>query len=297
MALIPSLIFAVILVFGSLRMIPGDPVDQIAGPYASEVEKIELRKQLNLDGPFSEQLWEYFCAILQGDLGRSLLTGDRATKMLWDRIPATLELALLAVFISLIVGLVLGMVSAFFSGQWPDHIALFFSLIGVSMPNFWLGPLLVIVFSVYLSWLPVSERGGLLSYILPSLTLGLSLCAILARVTRSSVLDEKRKLYATVARAKGCGEGRVFGKHILKNAAIPITTILGLQLGALLTGSIITEKIFDWPGIGLLLIESIQGRDYPVVQACVLFFAIIYNLTNFLVDLTYMWLNPRARIT
>jgi peptide/nickel transport system permease protein len=291
---LPISLIVIILVASILRLIPGDPVDKIAGPYATESEKLAIKKQIGLSDPLPIQISNYLKNIFHGNLGKSIITGEDITQMIARRIVPTFEIAILAVLFSVFLGLGFGIIGAIYNGKWPDFLSLFLSLLGVSMPNFWLGPLLVLLFAVQLQILPVSERTGLASYILPMITLGFSLSAITARITRSSLLDQLNEQYVLVARSKGLSFKDILIHHVFKNAAIPITTIIGLQLGALLTGAIITEKIFDWPGIGLLLVESIQNRDYPVVQACVLIFSISYLMINLLTDVCYMLLNPRV---
>jgi ABC-type dipeptide/oligopeptide/nickel transport system permease component len=205
-------------------------------------------------------------------------------------------LALAAMLVAIFIAIPLGVIAALYRGRAIDHAAMTLSLLGVSMPNFWLGPLLAIVLSVQLGWLPVSGSGTPAHFVLPAVTLGAALAAMLARMTRATLADELRELYVVAARARGLGRTRVVVAHALRNSLIPIVTIVGLQLGAVLTGTIITETIFAWPGIGRLLIQAIGFRDYPLVQGCVLFIAVVYVAMNLIVDLVYAWLDPRIRL-
>jgi peptide/nickel transport system permease protein len=217
------------------------------------------------------------------------------TVLIGEHYPATLELTLAAMLISLLIALPAGVLSGIRQYSGWDHSTMFLALLGVSMPNFWLGPLLIWVFSIQLGWFPVSGKGGLTHLLLPALTLGASMAAIVARMTRSSVLEVLREDYVMTARAKGLSEARIILKHVLRNAMLPVLTVVGLQFGALLAGSIITETIFSWPGLGTLMVKAIQTRDYPVVQGCVLVIALSYVLVNLLTDLLYGVIDPRIR--
>jgi len=291
--LIPTLLGAVSIVFVLIHLVPGDPVDVMLGETASASDKEELRRHLGLDRPLVVQYGDFLAGVAAGDLGRSLYERRSVGGLIAARLPATVELALCAMALAVLIAFPLAILAAAKSGSWFDRTALVFSLFGVSMPNFWLGPLLMILFSIQLGWLPVSGRGGPAHLLLPSVTLGMGMAAILVRMLRASLLQIKREDYVQAARAKGLSETRVWLKHILRNASISVITILGLQLGGLLAGSIITETVFAWPGIGRLTVQAIQTRDYPLVQGCVLIIAIAYVLINFLTDALYRFVDPR----
>jgi ABC-type dipeptide/oligopeptide/nickel transport system permease component len=230
-----------------------------------------------------------------GDLGTSLRTNQPVSSVIAERMPATFELAGAAVIVAVVIAVPLGVLAAVRAGTPIDHSATTLALVGISMPTFWLGPLLAIVFSVMLGWFPVSGRGTLANLVLPAITLGAPLAAVLARMTRASVLEELRELYVLAARARGVSRARAILRHAFRNSLIPIVTVLGLQLGSVLTGAVITETIFAWPGVGRLLIQSISARDYPAVQGCVLLIAFTYVSTNLIVDVAYGFLDPRIR--
>ncbi len=292
---IPVLIGVATLVFALIHLIPGDPVRTMLGESASEESVIELRGRLGLDRPLYEQYGRYLKNLAHGDLGRSLRTDEPVVRALAERIPATFELAAAAMIVATVVAIPLGILAAVCAGTAVDHLATTLALVGISMPSVWLGPLLAIVFSVELGWLPVSGRGTLAQLVLPAVTLGAPLAAMLARMTRASVIDELRELYVTAARARGVSRARAILRHAFRNSLIPIVTVLGLQVGAVLTGAVITETIFAWPGIGRLLIQSIGFRDYPLVQGCILLIAATYVSVNLLTDLAYGLLDPRIR--
>jgi len=266
------------------------------GDAASPQSVAELRGRLGLDRPLPLQYAAFVAGAARGDLGVSLRTNERVTAAIAARLPATVELALAAILVALVIAIPTGVVAAVNPDSGVDHVATTFALVGISMPNFWLGPLLAIVFSVGLGWFPVSGRGTLGHLVLPAITLGAPLAAVLARMTRASLIDELRELYITAARARGLPPGRVVMKHAFRNSLIPIVTVLGLQVGGVLTGAVITETIFAWPGVGRLLIQSIGFRDYPVVQGCVLFIAMTYVSVNLLTDVAYAYLDPRIRV-
>jgi peptide/nickel transport system permease protein len=230
-----------------------------------------------------------------GDLGTSLRTNQQVTAAIAERMPATFELAMAAMIVATMIALPLGIIAAVRAGTGVDHAATTLALIGISMPNFWLGPLLAIVFSISLGWFPVSGRGTPAHLVLPALTLGAPLAAVLARMTRASVIEELRELYVLAARARGVSRMRAVLRHAFRNSLIPIVTVLGLQFGAVLTGAVITETIFAWPGVGRLLIQSITFRDYPLVQGCILLIAVTYVGMNLLTDVLYGFLDPRIR--
>lgn len=293
--LVPVVIGVVTVVFLIVHFIPGDPVEIMLGEQAQAVDKEELRRQMGLDKPLHVQYVDFLARLARGDLGRSLHTKRPVLESIVRRLPATLELALAAMVVALVLAIPLGLLSAYKKDTVVDQGSMLFALLGISMPNFWLGPLLIIVFSLKLGWFPVSGRGGLAHVVLPAITLGTAMAAILARMIRASMLDVIQSDYITTARAKGVRESRVVLKHAFRNALIPVVTIVGLQIGGLLAGSIITETIFAWPGIGRLAIQAINARDYPLVQGCVLVIALGYVLVNFLTDLLYGFIDPRIR--
>jgi ABC-type dipeptide/oligopeptide/nickel transport system permease component len=292
---IPVLLGVATLVFSLIHLIPGDPVQSMLGDGASPESVNELRSRLGLDRPLYVQYMSFLNGVAHGNLGTSLRTSEPVTAAIADRLPATFELAAAAMLVAVVIAIPLGVIAAVGAGTFVDHIATTLALIGISMPNFWLGPLLAIVFAVELGWLPVSGRGTLAQLVLPAVTLGAPLAAVLARMTRASVIDELRELYVTAARARGVSRVRAVLKHAFRNSLIPIVTVLGLQLGAVLTGAVITETIFAWPGVGRLLIQSIGFRDYPLVQGCILLIALTYVSMNLLTDLAYGFLDPRIR--
>ncbi|MAT64806.1 MAG: glutathione ABC transporter permease GsiC [Gammaproteobacteria bacterium] len=286
----------VVLVFLLIHLIPGDPVDVMLGEAATAADREALRHQLGLDRPLAVQLGDYLGGLVQGDLGQSLQQRRPITELLAERIPATLELALAALAFTLLLALPLGLLAAVRRNSGWDRGAMAFSLLGVSIPNFWLGPLLILLFAVGLGWLPVSGRDAPGALILPALTLGLSLAAVLSRMVRSSVLEVLGEDFIRSAYARGLSTRQVLTRHALPNALLPVITVLGLQLGTLLAGAVITEVVFGWPGLGSLTIEAIQGRDYPLVQACVLLISLSYVLVNALTDLLYAGIDPRIRL-
>ncbi len=285
-----------VLVFLLIHLIPGDPVDVMLGESAQPADRAALRHALGLDQPILTQLLNYLQRMFTLDLGQSLHSQRPITALLAERIPATVELAVVALGVTLLLAVPLGLVAAAHRDTLWDQGAMTFSLLGVSIPNFWMGPLLILVFALWLGWFPVSGREGAGAVVLPALTLGTSLAAILARMIRSSVLEVLGEDYIRTAYAKGLSRRRVLLRHALPNALLPVITVLGLQLGTLLAGAVITETVFSWPGIGLLTIEAIQSRDYPVVQACVLLIALTYVLVNSLTDLLYAVIDPRIRV-
>lgn len=287
----------VVLVFLLIHFIPGDPVDVMLGESAQPADREALRVSLGLDKPILDQLVIYINGLINFDLGRSLHSQQPITALLAERIPATVELALAALVVTLVLALPLGLIAAARHNTAWDQGAMAFSLLGVSIPNFWMGPLLILVFALGLGWFPVSGRDEAGAVILPALTLGTSLAAILARMIRSSVLEVLGENFIRTAYAKGLSRRQVLIRHALPNAMLPVITILGLQLGTLLAGAVITETVFSWPGIGLLTIEAIQSRDYPVVQACVLLIALTYVLINSFTDLLYALIDPRIRVS
>jgi peptide/nickel transport system permease protein len=290
---LPTLWGALTLVFLLIHLIPGDPIEVMLGETASVADKEELRRSLGLDQPLTLQYWHFLTGVLSGDLGSSLYEPSSVSDLIRARLPATLELTLCAMAVAVMISFPFATLAAVKKGSWIDRGALLFSLFGLSLPNFWLGPLLMIIFSIQLGWTPVSGRGGLDHLFLPSLTLGMGMAAILIRMLRASLLQTVSADYIRSARAKGLSEKTIWLKHTLRNALLPVITIVSLQFGSLLAGSIITETIFSWPGIGRMTVQAIQTRDYPLVQGCVLMIAMSYLLVNLLTDIFYHWVDPR----
>jgi peptide/nickel transport system permease protein len=293
---VPVLLGVATLVFSLIHLVPGDPAQAMMGDGASPQDIAELRARLGLDRPLLTQYTSFLRDAIAGDLGVSFRTGQPVTTMIIERIPATAELAVAAMIVAVLLAIPLGVVAAVWRGTAIDYGAMTFALAGVSIPNFWLGPILAIVFAVELGWLPVSGRGTLAHLVLPAFSLGLALAAILARMTRASLLDELGELYVRAARARGVSNASAITAHALRNSMVPLLTIIALQFGAVLTGAVITETIFAWPGIGRLLIQSIGFRDYPMVQGCILLIAVTYVSVNLLTDLMYGVLDPRIRL-
>jgi peptide/nickel transport system permease protein len=293
---IPVLLGVATLVFSLIHLVPGDPAQAMLGDGASPQDIADLRVSLGLDRPLLDQYVTFLRQAVTGDLGRSFRTGQPVTMMIVERLPATAELAIAAMIVAIVIAIPLGVIAAVWRGTAVDYGAMTFALAGVSIPNFWLGPLLAIVFAVELGWLPVSGRGTFAHLVLPAVSLGLALAAILARMTRASLLDELRELYVRAARARGVSRGFAIAGHALRNSMVPLLTIIALQFGAVLTGAVITETIFAWPGIGRLLIQSIGFRDYPMVQGCILLIAATYVTVNLVTDLMYGVLDPRIRL-
>jgi ABC-type dipeptide/oligopeptide/nickel transport system permease component len=292
---IPVLLGVATLVFSLIHLVPGDPAQAMLGDGAAPKDIAELRTNLGLDQPLLTQYVTFLRHAVTGDLGKSFRTGQPVSTMIVERVPATAELAIAAMLVAMVIAIPLGVVAAVWRGTAIDYSAMTFALAGVSIPNFWLGPLLAIVFSVELGWLPVSGRGTLAHLVLPAISLGLALAAILARMTRASLLDELGELYVRAARARGVSNAAAITSHALRNSLVPLLTIIALQFGAVLTGAVITETIFAWPGIGRLLIQSIGFRDYPMVQGCILLIAVTYVTVNLITDLMYGVLDPRIR--
>jgi len=292
---IPVLLGVATLVFALIHLVPGDPVQSMLGETASQEEVEQLRHTLGLDRPLLVQYKSFLTGLVRGDLGTSFRFGTPVSQEIASRLFRTIQLAVAAMGVAILIALPLGIVAAVYRGTTIDHAAMTLALVGISMPNFWLGPLLAILFAVQLGWLPVAGTGTIWHLVLPSVTLGAALAAILARMTRASVLEELRELYVLAARARGASRVRAVVRHAFRNSLIPIVTIIGLQFGAVLTGTIITETIFAWPGVGRLLIQAINFRDYPLVQGCILFISFTYVMMNLLTDVTYGLLDPRIR--
>jgi len=293
---LPALWLVLTLVFLLIHIVPGDPVEQMLGEGAAPGQVIELRHSLGLDQPLYMQYGRYLENVLRGDFGQSLKFHRSVRSVIFERYPATLQLAFLALLVCVTIALPAGVYSAYRRGTSADRTVSVFTLFSLAVPTFALGPLLISLFSIKLGWLPVSGRGGPLHYILPAVTLGAALAAILTRMVRSAMLEELSSDYVRTARAKGLPAAVVLVKHALRNALIPIITILGLQFGTLLAGTIVTETIFSWPGIGRLTVLAISSRDYPLLQGCILFIALSYVLVNLLTDLVYAFVDPRVRL-
>ncbi len=295
-SLIPVIFGVLTITFFLIHMIPGDPVDIMLGDYTSQADRTALRHELGLDQPLWQQYKNYLARSVRLDFGRSLQTQKPVFKEISSRVPATVELGLAALALAALVGIPLGVMAAIKKNSWVDQLILVLGSLGLSFPSLWSGPLLIWIFAIELDWLPIGERDSWDSLVLPAVSLSIGLIALLMRMTRSSMLDVMKEDYMSVARAKGLSSAKIYFVHGLTNAIIPVLTLLGLMLGALLTGTVIVETIFDWPGIGLLLYQSIQNRDYPLVQGCVLFVSVIYLLANFLTDLAYAYFNPKIRL-
>jgi peptide/nickel transport system permease protein len=320
---IPVLLGISFLVFLLMHIAPGDPISLLLGDDATPTDIERTRRELGLDKPLLVQYWDFLTRAVQGDFGRSLKFNEPVMKLVWERLPATIELAFISLMVAIIIAVPLGVYSAIKHNSLFDHAGMSVALIGVSLPNFWLGIMLIYFLGGQLNLLPVAGRieygievkpvthlylidtliaGNLTAFwsalqhlLMPAFTLGTSLAAIVTRISRSSVLEVMRQDFITTARAKGLSEKAVIWRHMLRNAMITIVTILGLQLGALLNGSVITETVFSFPGIGDLLIQSISARDYKLTQVLILFFAVMYFAVNLLTDFLYSWIDPRIK--
>ena len=292
---IPVLIGISLLLFFMLRMLPGDPAQVLAGQMATPEEIENIRRQLGLDRPIYEQYVTYLSRLARFDLGRSARTQNPVTEEIWARLPNTLLLAVVAITLACLLGIPAGIISAVRPYSWIDYLVTTSALFGMSMPVFWLGLMLVVVFSVILKWLPAGGTGSWQHVILPSVTLAAFVVAFISRMTRSAMLETLAQDYTTTARSKGLKERVVVIKHALKNAMIPIITVVGLQFGLLLGGAVLTETVFAWPGLGRLIVDSILARDYPVIQGAILIFGLLYIMVNLVVDLIYALVDPRIR--
>lgn len=294
--LVVAMIGVSFVVFLLVRMVPGDPARLIAGTDASEEDVAEIREQLGLNQPVVTQYGLYVRGLLTGDMGYSLRNHQPVTTILAARLQATIKLAVASLVVALIIGLTLGLIAAVRRGTVFDIGSMFFALLGTSTPSFWLGLLLILVFSVHLRWLPTGNDGGFKHLILPAITLGTANAAIIARLVRANLLEVFQQEYIRTANAKGLSPRAILARHAVRNAMIPTMTILGLQWGTLLAGSVVTETVFAWPGIGRMLVDAVAVRDYPVIQACIMTFAIVFMVTNLLVDISYAALDPRIRL-
>jgi ABC-type dipeptide/oligopeptide/nickel transport system permease component len=285
----------VTIVFFLIHIVPGDPVEQMLGEGARAQDIAALRHAYGLDVPLGEQYIHYWRGALHGDLGHSLRLNDSVTHLVITRYPYTLELTIAALIVALLLSIPAGIAAALHRGRWQDNAVGVVSLLGLSFPGFALGPILILLVSIKLGWLPVSGAGGWDHLVLPAITMGSALAAILTRMVRTAMLEELGQDYIRTARAKGVSERSVVYKHALRNAMIPVLTLIGLQFGALLAGAIVTETIFSWPGIGRLTVSAISNRDYALVQGCILAVGLTYVLVNLITDMLYMVVNPRIR--
>lgn len=293
--MIPVIFVTSFLIYAAMNMTSGDVALSLAPENASDAQIELIRKDLGLDQPFIVRYVKYMTGMLKGDLGVSYITGKDVFKTYMQRLPATMELAITSVLVSVFIAIPLGIYTAIHQNTWKDNLGMVFALFGVSMPNFWLGLMLMLFFSLNLGWLPSSGRHGFTSVILPALTVGLGLAALITRTTRSSMLDVLRQDYMTTARAKGANEKRVIFNHGLKNALIPIITVIGMQLSNVLTGSVLAETVFSWPGVGRLIFDSISKRDTPMVTGAIIMSCILMSIVNLLVDFVYAFFDPRIK--
>jgi peptide/nickel transport system permease protein len=292
---LPVLWLVVSVVFLLIHLVPGDPVSQMLGEGAPVADLAATRHAYGLDVPLGRQYMNYWKGVLHGDLGPSLRFNQSVSSLILHRYPYTLQLTVAALLVGILISIPAGVRSAQHRGRWDDKLLSVVSLFGLSFPNFALGPILILFFAIELGWLPVSGSGTLAHLVLPAVTMGSALAAILTRMVRTSMLEELGQDYIRTARAKGLPERTVVYRHALRNAMLPVLTVLGLQFGALLAGAIVTEKIFSWPGIGRLTIDAIGNRDYFLVQGCILAIGLTYVLVNFVTDLLYSVANPRIR--
>jgi peptide/nickel transport system permease protein len=293
---LPVLWLVVSVVFLLIHIVPGDPVEQMLGEGARPADIVALRHAYGLDRPLGTQYIHYWRGVLHGNLGRSIRLNDSVTHLVLTRYPYTVELTAAALLLAMLLSIPAGITGALHRGRPRDHIVGVVSLLGLSFPAFVMGPILMLLVSIRLGWLPVSGAGGLSHLILPAITMGSALAAILTRMVRTSMLEELGQDYIRTARAKGLPERTVVYKHALRNAMIPVLTLIGLQFGALLAGAIVTETIFSWPGIGRLTVSAISNRDYPLLQGCILAIGLTYVLVNLATDVLYVVVNPRIRV-
>lgn len=301
--IIPTLIFVSMIIFGLQQLLPGDPALAMAGEEHDPVAIEQIREKYNLNKPLPQRYWLWISGVVRGDFGESIRIQVPVSELLVEKLPVTLELATLAMFIALLIGLPAGMISALYNGRWPDYFANVIGLGGLSTPSFWLGIMMILLFSVKLGWLPASGYvspaedliGNLEAMIMPAFVLGATIAAVMMRHTRSAMLQVLSSDYIRTARAKGLYERVVIGKHALRNAAVPIITLGALEFGQLLSGAVLTEQIFSIPGFGKLIVDAVFNRDYAVVQGVVLCTATAYIVLNLLADIAYFLVNPRLR--
>lgn len=295
LGLVPTMLLVTVCVFFFVHLLPGDPAQLAAGPEADEETVQMVRERLGLDRPLPEQFVLFVKKTVTGDFGISIRSQRPVIDEVADRFGPTLLLTVAAMAWAVVFGLLIGIVSAVKRGRWPDRLGIAFAVSGISMPPFALGILLMEVFSVWLGWFPTVGAESWRHYVLPSITLGAGVAAVMARFTRSALIEVLSEDYVRTARAKGLPARQVLSRHALRNALIPVVTMMGLQFGFLLGGSIVVEKVFNWPGMGRLLVDAVEMRDYPVMQTCVLLFSMEFLLINLAVDLLYGWLNPSIR--
>lgn len=293
---LPVLLGISVAVFLMMHLVPGDPAKMMLGELAVDKQAIaNLRHQLGLEDPIPVQYWRFLKGAVRGDLGRSILENQPVARMIWQVLPSTVELTMVGLGIAILLGGILGVTAAVRQNSWVDNASMVVALWGVSMPSFWMGLLLIFLFSLKLGWLPATGQGGLVRLIMPAFTLGYMAAAVIARLVRSSMLEVLRQDYVRTARAKGLADRLVIYRHALKNAMIPVVTVLGLQFGALLGGTVVIETVFSRPGIGRLAVTSILSKDFQVTQGTVLMSAVFYTLVNIVVDMSYALLDPRIR--
>ena len=295
-ALIPVALGVATLTFALIHLVPGDPVLAMLGDFAAPADVAQMRHELKLDLPLWQQYLYFLSGIVRGDLGESISQHEPVARLIRERFPATLELAVAGLFVAILLAFPLGMVAGANPGGAADVGAMGFAILGISVPHLYLGPLLMIIFSLDLGWFPLTGRGGLSHLVLPAVTLGTALAAIIARMLRQSLVQVLETDYMRTARSKGLSRAAAVLHHGLRNALTPVVTLLGLQAGALLTGSIVVEMIFSWPGLGRLMMTAINSRDYALVEGCVLVFALTYVIVNMLTDLFYSIVDPRIRL-
>lgn len=293
--MIPAILATSLIIFVAMNMTGGDPVDSLAPENATEEQKEEIREELGLNDPLLVRYFKYMAGMLHGDLGTSYVSKQDVFKTFANRLPATLKLACSSVLVATLVALPLGIYTAIHQNTWKDTGGMIFALFGVSMPNFWLGLMLILVFSLGLKWFPSGGYGGIRNLVLPAVTVGLGFAALITRTTRSAMLDVIRQDYMTTARAKGVPERKVIFGHGLKNALIPIITVIGMQLSNALTGSVLAETVFSWPGVGRLIVDSIAKRDTPMVTGSIIMCCILVCIVNVAVDLIYAFFDPRIK--
>ena len=293
--MLPVVWLVVSVVFLLIHLVPGDPIQQMLGEGVAATDLQAARHAYGLDVPVPTQYVRYWNGVLHGDLGKSIRLNQPVTKLVKAAYPATIALTIASLAVAILLSIPAGVRSALRRNRWDDRALSFVSLLGLSFPNFALGPILMLFFAIRLGWLPVSGMGSPAHFILPAVTMGGALAAILTRMVRTSMLEELGQDYIRTARAKGLSESAVVYRHALRNAMIPVITVIGLQFGALLAGAIVTEMLFSWPGVGRLTISAISNRDYYLVQGCVLFIGLTYVAVNFLTDMVYSVLNPRIK--
>ncbi len=296
-ALLPVAWGVATLTFAMIHLVPGDPVSAMLGDYAAPADVARMRHELKLDLPLWQQYGDFLIGLAHGDLGQSISQHEPVARLIRERYPATLELAGAGLAVAIIVAFPLGIIAGADAGGPGDVTAMGFAILGISVPHIYLGPLLMIVFSLDLGWLPLTGRGGFAHLILPAVTMGTALAAVLARMLRQSLVQVIGADYMRTARSKGLSERAALIRHGLRNALTPVVTLIGLEAGALLTGSIVTEMIFSWPGLGRLLMTAINNRDYPLVEGCVLTFALSYVVVNLITDFLYRAVDPRIRLS